>query len=149
MPDTDTRLGSKPAASPAAGAASFFPLLKTTPISLARISLPSRISSLVGALITLLSCASRNRLEKTENWMTRSRVCSMDASPLANHSVYELALTMWWSETMARALEAKGESDVLVVETTIPSACEGRRRQSMIVCDWRRLVGRADVPKPR
>ena len=109
MPDTDTRLGSKLSAESAAGAACFFPLLKTTPISLARISFPSRMSSSVGELMILLSCAMRKRLEKTENCTTRSRTSSRDAEPDANHDVYGLWTTIGCSPTFLSARAANGE----------------------------------------
>ena len=56
VPVVETMLGSK---EPAISELRFCLGLNTTPISLARISLPSRISSSVGALIILLTAHAR------------------------------------------------------------------------------------------
>ena len=65
------------------------------------------MSSSVGELMILLSCAMRKRLEKTENCTTRSRTSSRDAEPDANHEV-------WLCTTMVFGLleRARGEREV-------------------------------------
>jgi hypothetical protein len=93
--------------SPVASSTFSFLLLKMTPISFARISLPSRISSSDGALMILESCAMRKSCEKTENCCTRSRCWSSFALPSPNHSQKALPCTIGWLVTTAMALSRK------------------------------------------
>ena len=72
------------------------PALKTTPISLARISFEARMPWSESALMVLKSWATRNRLENTENCTIKSRTCSRVCSPRLNQAVYGFPVMMRW-----------------------------------------------------